>query len=936
MDERGAESFQGGMLFGVPLLALVVFGALLSAGCSESHLPPPTPLSLAPGQPLRIVLDLGGGADSAEATVTGGGASATGPFEVLGGRQLLHGQIRLQTAEDLADAWLTLPFVTDLDGQPNDGPRFDTTRTAVAPDGLRGVHLGALSAGQSRDVELDLVAPLGPLAGPIAMGGWLRDDAGAPSLQIELEDAFRDAGAGFYVSRNRSVYLGDGYAVVPGAAEGGSRSATIAVSRAGRYHAWVRQIAAAGDVRVDLSIGSLDVRLEGTDAHVWVDLGETELPVGDVPLVLTPVGDGRLGLDTLALVPSGAPAPAAAGLDATAGALDPIVAGASLHEAIASRLAASATRPPDELGRALREAMSLEPLPTAVPDYEVVDTIDDGPCTLELLWFEGGNGPVPANLYLPDDADGPRPAILNPIGHWAGGKAKEAEQLRAAGFCRLGFVSLSFDTFWQGERAGDLDDHFLGTFDVLSGDSFAGMLHGESVRAVSLLASLPEVDPDRIGVTGASGGGMVSAYLATIDDRIAASVPVVYTTDWEWLLLESLQGDPDQIPYGPAEIAPLPEFWSLIAPRPLLFITAADDGIFPASVARRVFPSIEDAYAAAGAPGAARFEIVPGGHGYGPDARRLAFDFFLAALGEGGTVDELPAPPLRTEGELAVHPPNPRTLVDVHVARADAIRPTADRARLDALLTAEGFAVGPARRVAAAPGVERWALDGDSGREVSALVLGAAPVRQVVVVDADAGLAGATVVPWLLGEDRAVIVVESTGIGSQAGPYRAVNGPGFSGHGKYAAGHPLLVGLTGMAMARAELAAAAALARDALGAEQVVLCGEGLGAGAAVIAIGAADGTYDAVIGVDGLASYREAARWARPLPPALVARDLFAVGDLPDLAELLPDGAPLLLVAPRDATLAPLDAAAFTELGGPGALLEDLAALGAAMDELP
>jgi dienelactone hydrolase len=903
------------------------------AACSDSHLPPPTVLPLAPGAPLRIEIDLPAGATFAEAHVTGGGTAATGPFEVAG--TSLHGVVRIEVAAAVEGAWLTLPFVADLDGQPNDEPRLDTTRTAVASDGLRGIFLGDLAAGETRDVEIPIVSPLG--ARPpahVAIGGFLRDDLGPPAVSIELEDAFRAESDGFYVSRNRPVFTGDGYAVVPAASEGSSRTAAVWIPRAGRYRAHLRQISASAAARVDLALGTLDARLEATGEHRWVDLGETELEAGEVALTLTTAGDDRLGLDALALVPAGGEPPGPSGLDATAGALDPAIAGASLPDAIASRLAPAATAPPEELRRALRVAMSLEPLPTAVPEHEVVDVVDDGPCSLELLWFDGGHGPVPANLYVPDDTTEPGPAILNPIGHWAGGKAREVEQLRAAGFCRLGFVSMTFDTYWQGERAGERDNHFLGTFDVLAGDSFAGMLLGESVRAVSLLASRPEVDPERIGVTGASGGGMVSAALAAIDDRIAAAAPVVYTTDWEWLLLESLQGDPDQIPFGAALEAPLPAFWATIAPRPLLFITAEEDGIFPPSVARRVFAEIEDAYAAAGAAGLARLEIVSGGHGYGDDARRLAFDFFLGALAGGGAVGDLPRAPVRSAEELAVDPPLLRTLVDVHVERALAIDAAPDRARLAAVLALPGGLAGAARRVAGTGFIERWALDVDGGREVSALVIGPVPAREVVVVAADGGVAGATVVPWLVGPERAVVVVEPTGIGSQMGPYSAVVDAGFGGFGKYAGGHPLLVGLTGMALLSAGVHAAAALAREALGAERVVLCGEGLGSGGAVLAIAAADpDAFDAVVGVDGFASYREVAAHPAAPPPALLARSLFDVGDLPDLATLVAPR-PLLLVAPRDASLAVLPTADAQALY-PDGEIGDVEQIGAWLDAL-
>lgn len=891
-------------------VGVAVLAASWCAACTESHVPPPTVLPLSPGEALRIEIDFDGGGTLADARVTGGGgAAASGPFAVDADGERVRGTVRLQVGEALTDAWLTLPFVADLDGQPNDEPRLDTTESAVAADGLRGIFLGDLAAGEARDIEVALVTPLGPVPARIAIGGFLRADAGPPSMQVELEDAFRTEADGFYVSRNRLVFTGDGYAVVPAADEGSSRSATIAVPRAGRYRVFVRQISVAGDVRVDLGLGTLDARLEATSDQEWVDVGPTELGAGDVPLVLTAVGDVRLGLDALALVPEHDAPPGESGLDATAGALDLPVAAASMPDAISSRFAPAARSSAEELRRALRVAMSLEPLPTEVPDHDTVDVVDDGPCSLELLWFDGGHGPVPANLYVPDDAAEPLPAILNPIGHWSGGKVKEDEQLRAAGFCRLGFVSMSYDTYWQGERATPMDNHFLGTFDVLAGDSFSGMLHGEAVRAVSLLAARPEVDPARIGVTGASGGGMVSAYLAAIDDRIAAAAPVVYTTDWEWLLLESLQGDPDQIPFGAALEAPLPDYWaSAIAPRPLLFISAEDDGIFAASVARRVFARVDEGYAAAGAEGLARLEMVAGGHGYGADARRLAFDFFLETLGGGGQVDDLPDVTIRTAGELQVDPPGLRTLVDVHVERAEAIEPALDRDRLAQILSVEGAVRGPARRVSpASGGVERWALDVDDGREVSALVMGPPNASEVVVVVADGGVGGATIVPWLLGEDRAVIVVEPTGIGSQMGPYSGVSDAGFGGHGKYAGGHPLLVGLTGMALLLTEARAGAALARNVYQPERVILCGEGLGSGAAVLAIAAADtGTFDAVIGVDGLASFVALAEWGQAPPPALLARGLFDVGDLPDLATLVAPR-PVLLLSPRDATLAPL-----------------------------
>ncbi|MBI2892059.1 MAG: acetylxylan esterase [Deltaproteobacteria bacterium] len=881
--------------------SLVLLAVEVSACGSSTSLPPPTPLAVELGDPIAILLDVAPGSASAEAVVVGPGATASGPFEVQEEGHRLTGRIQLTISEDATDLWLLWPFVAESDGAPNNDPRPDTALTALAPDGLRGAYLGDRAAGETIDVAVALVDPLDTFEGPIRIGGWLRT-GGLPSYHVELEDALRDGTDGWYVSRNRPVYSGDGYAVVPGAQEGSPTSRTIGVARAGRYDVWVRQISAIGEVRVGLSLGDLSAELTGTDEHGWAQLGQASLPAGEAALELTPIGEGRLGLDALVLVPEGAPGPEGSGIDALGAAIDPAVAGSSMPDAMSARLAAASELDREALRAALREAFGLEPLPTEVPDSEVVSTLDDGPCELRLVWFEGGSGPVPANLYVPRDAPDPLPAILNPIGHWTAGKALADEQIRTAAFCRLGFVSMTFDTFWQGERAGVDNDHFLGTFDALGPVPFSGMVLGESVRAVSFLASLPEVDPARIGVTGASGGGMVSAYVAAIDDRVVAAAPVVYTTDYEWLVFDSLGGDPDQIPFGAAALAPLPLLFATFAPRPLLFIAADGDGTFPPSIAGRVFETVQGVYESAGAADRVRLEIVGGPHGYLAEARRLAYDFFLQELADGGGVGSEPDTEVRPASDLEVDPPDLQSLVALHERTADTVVAHPDPDRLSALLDVPDAVPGPARIVSDLGTVRRFALDVDGGREVSAVVIGPETATQAVVAISDGGMAGSALVPWMIGPDRAVVLVEPTGIATQAGRYRSARGTSWSKKAGYLGGHPLLVGLSGMALRRVETRAAAALARDLLDARQVILCGEGLGDGGAAIAIGAAEPTFDAVVAASGFASYREVARSHRIVPPALVARRLLEVGDLPHLAAML-GSRPLLILRPADST---------------------------------
>src|SRR6185436_10544577 len=141
---------------------------------------------------------------------------------------------------------------------------------------------------------------------------------------------------------------------------------------------------------------------------------------------------------------------------------------------------------------------------------------------------------VTANLYLPKKGTGPFPAILFPLGHEAGAKSHEAWQHVLGSFATKGFVALAWDPISQGERVQFFDpdlrasrltastrEHtMLGVQTLVTGDSIARYTIWDGIRALDYLVSRKEVDPERVGVTGNSGGGTHTAYLAAIDDRL--------------------------------------------------------------------------------------------------------------------------------------------------------------------------------------------------------------------------------------------------------------------------------------------------------------------------------------------------------------------------------------------------------------------------------
>lgn len=136
-----------------------------------------------------------------------------------------------------------------------------------------------------------------------------------------------------------------------------------------------------------------------------------------------------------------------------------------------------------------------------------------------------------ANAYVPEGKPNQVfPAVLCVHGHWAGAKQDPVVQSRCIGLAKLGFFVLCVDAFGAGERAigeklGEYHGEMTGASLLLLGRPLSGIQVYENMRAVDYLQSRPEVDPDRLGVTGASGGGNQSMYAGAYDERFRCVVP---------------------------------------------------------------------------------------------------------------------------------------------------------------------------------------------------------------------------------------------------------------------------------------------------------------------------------------------------------------------------------------------------------------------------
>ena len=276
--------------------------------------------------------------------------------------------------------------------------------------------------------------------------------------------------------------------------------------------------------------------------------------------------------------------------------------------------------------------------------------------------------PVPAHLYIPDALTAPAPAILFYSGHWwPDSKTRPDFQAFCINMARLGFVVLAWDPFGQGERGMSGRDHRR-VESLLVGVAQQGIAEYETRCALEYLLSRREVDPHRIGLTGASGGGYNTWITSSLDDRIAVAVPVVGTSDFyeQLSVLRPLDwyhtDEHCHFVPGLMRYANNHELLAMAAPRPLMIIAASQDQSFPITGVRQVFQYGRELYASYGKPEQIGFfEDSSTGHGYQQKKREAAYGWFLKWLmnkGDGSAWAEPPTeiPPFDSP-ELRCFPP---------------------------------------------------------------------------------------------------------------------------------------------------------------------------------------------------------------------------------------------------------------------------------------
>jgi len=334
------------------------------------------------------------------------------------------------------------------------------------------------------------------------------------------------------------------------------------------------------------------------------------------------------------------------------------IAGISTREQITSRQ------------RLIREKIlkSIGGLPEGtLLNAKIVGTLKRSGYRIEKIIFESHpRFYVTANLYLPETGNAPYPGILMPLGHERGGKAHDAWQRLAITFARNGFVILLYEPVSQGERVqlydpdlgeskvhNSTNEHTLaGTQCLLLGHSFARHVIWDGMRALDYLISRPEVDSSRIGCTGNSGGGTLTAYLSALDDRIKVAAPSCYLTNWKSMLETIGPQDAEQnLPPFFLDGMDQPDFVIAFAPKPYLILAAARD-FFPIAGTRQTFREVKRLYDLMGADEKLNMVEADDEHGYTRPRRLAAYRWMNRWLkGVDAPIDE-PEMELESERQL--------------------------------------------------------------------------------------------------------------------------------------------------------------------------------------------------------------------------------------------------------------------------------------------
>jgi dienelactone hydrolase len=261
----------------------------------------------------------------------------------------------------------------------------------------------------------------------------------------------------------------------------------------------------------------------------------------------------------------------------------------------------------DTYRKQLAEMLGLLPEPERTPlNVQITGKLSEPEFTVEKLTFQSRPGLyVTGNLYIPKGLTKPAPAVLYVCGH---GNVKEDGvsygsktyyQHWGSWLARNGYVCLMIDTLQLGEIEGLHHGMYRENmwWWASRGYTPAGVEAWNGIRAIDYLQSRKEVDSNRIGVTGRSGGGAYSWWIAALDERVKVAIPTAGITDLENHIVDGvIEGHCDCMFQINTYRWDFPQVAALVAPRPLLIANTDKDPIFPLEGVVRLHAKVRNIY----------------------------------------------------------------------------------------------------------------------------------------------------------------------------------------------------------------------------------------------------------------------------------------------------------------------------------------------------
>jgi dienelactone hydrolase len=282
---------------------------------------------------------------------------------------------------------------------------------------------------------------------------------------------------------------------------------------------------------------------------------------------------------------------------------------------------------------------------------KIIRTEDHGGYTLTRLVLDlNGAEPVPALLLIPKRLQNPAPGLL--FIHWHAGmydlgkeqliRGTSVQPAYAPVCAELGLVTLAIDSWCFGERKHDANGH-RGEEDAFKlmlwrGQVLWGMMMFDEFRALSYLASRPEVDSNRLGAFGMSMGSTKAWWLGGLDPRVRLTVDVCCLTDYESLIAAHGLSGHGVYYFVPSLLKQFNTFQvnELIVPRPHLSVNGRKDPLTPPAGVEHVRDKLLPLYRKYGNERDCRIELFDCAHEETPAMRKLIIDWMQRYLAESG------------------------------------------------------------------------------------------------------------------------------------------------------------------------------------------------------------------------------------------------------------------------------------------------------------